>query len=222
MHRKQIGFTLVEILIVISIFAIITAGIIPFTTRYATERQLINAVEDLLSAIQLQQSNAAQGVNGSWYGVEFDNQNDVVTFFEVKNPQQCPITTTTLIRNASICNTETREFSQKLNRFGFDVQLTYGANPPEPNITEIVEARFNRSPRNQEIILHRDTAQQRTDLQRMRASMEIGTIKRILVFDGGNVCSEVVMSQTPPPCISPNGEIGGPKIGRIFLVEGNL
>lgn len=219
----QYGFSLIELLVVISIFAVITAGLIPFSLRQAAERQLIVAVEEVYSAIQLQQSNAAQGVNGSWYGAEFDSQNKKVILYEVQNPNECPITTNSLVLSTSHCTVLQREFfSNAINENGFETQLTYGTNPPEENIIQKVEARFNRGPYGQEVILYRDTSLQSSNLQRMRLAFELGDVKRILVIDGGNICNAQVLSHVPPQCITPGGLIGGSKIGRIFVVESTL
>lgn len=72
-HRKNNGFTLIEIIIVIAILIILVA--IPITSYYSIQKKsdLDNGAQEFVSILKVAQNKTLSSDNNSQYGVYFDN-----------------------------------------------------------------------------------------------------------------------------------------------------
>lgn len=77
--KKNFGFTLIELMVVISILALLAVGFFVNFKSFGEEAALKNAASDMQSALRLAQSNATAGVKcgssggSSWY-IQFSDR----------------------------------------------------------------------------------------------------------------------------------------------------
>lgn len=74
------AFTLIELLLVISLFALTSAIVVPFTINQVTRSQIDAQVDKLRSSIFLVQQNAYTGKNSGSFGIYFGS--DTYTVYE--------------------------------------------------------------------------------------------------------------------------------------------
>ncbi len=77
-HKK--GFTVVEILVAVSILALILSVVMPSFSKFRDTQALKTTAEDVFSAIDKARGNTLASVNSSEYGVHF--QSDKVVIFK--------------------------------------------------------------------------------------------------------------------------------------------
>jgi len=79
-EQKTKAFTLVELLVIIGIFAILMLLSAPVFRYFQSESDLINASEQVISVLRLAQSQTITSEGGSQYGVYFPSPNQYLLF----------------------------------------------------------------------------------------------------------------------------------------------
>lgn len=69
MNKK--GFTLVEIVIVLGIFAILAAAATPFLLSQVVKNRIASSAKQIVSALYIAQQNSYSGKSNASYGVQF-------------------------------------------------------------------------------------------------------------------------------------------------------
>ena len=77
--RKDSGFTLIEVMVVIGVIAILAALAVPNFNRWMPKRRLSAASQDILSAMQYTRSRALR--DNASVGLLFDDVNDTYSVF---------------------------------------------------------------------------------------------------------------------------------------------
>lgn len=98
------GITVVEILIVVAIFGILFAVVLPQFSSIKENQVLKNAVEDTLSVLHNAQSQSLASVNSSEYGVHFQSDRVILFAGQVFSAGAVDNKTTDIILPASISN----------------------------------------------------------------------------------------------------------------------
>jgi prepilin-type N-terminal cleavage/methylation domain-containing protein len=70
------GFTLVELILVIAIIAVLAAMAVPTIGTFANRTQTDSTTEEVVSALRYAQQKAMAGIQGSKFGVYFDDPNN--------------------------------------------------------------------------------------------------------------------------------------------------
>lgn len=73
------AFTLIEILISVSIMLLIIAVVVPPLTKNRQDKLLLQSTDDVVSLLNKARSDTLSSVNGEAYGIKFEN--DRVIFF---------------------------------------------------------------------------------------------------------------------------------------------
>lgn len=76
------GFNLIELIIVIAIFAIVAGGTMVALSGFLSDSQLSDHSKQIVYSIRKAQSNSIMRVKGSQWGVNFDSAVGVVTLFK--------------------------------------------------------------------------------------------------------------------------------------------
>lgn len=79
MFKFKKGFTILEILVVLSILALLVAIVLPSFKAIRSNQVLKSAISDVLSALDKARSQSFSSLNSSEYGVHFE-QNQIVIF----------------------------------------------------------------------------------------------------------------------------------------------
>lgn len=75
---KNKGISVIEILIVVSIIAVISAIIIPGFSEFRNQQELKNTTEDVLSLLNEARNNTISSKNSTTYGVHFESDKAVL------------------------------------------------------------------------------------------------------------------------------------------------
>lgn len=98
--RTQTGFTLVEMLIAVSIIALLTGILIPSFTGYTKNQNLRQAREKLKSDLRTAQNNAMTGANSTtvdFWGIRFSDDGTTYSLFRSVDTSDCA--TVDIVRN---------------------------------------------------------------------------------------------------------------------------
>lgn len=79
--NSQNGFTLIELILVVSIIAIIAAGSIPFLASFNQRSQGDAVAREVVSALRFAQQKAVASENDSQFGVYFDDPSNEFIIF---------------------------------------------------------------------------------------------------------------------------------------------
>lgn len=94
--KKDLGFTLIELMVVISILAILAVGFFVNFKSFGEEAALKNAASDIQSALRLAQSNATAGVKcgssgGASWSILLNDRSSVVLKCSTQAPSDSPV-----------------------------------------------------------------------------------------------------------------------------------
>lgn len=78
--KKKLGFTLIEVIIVISILTVISALIFPSLSKFRNNRILQNSAEDIVSLLNTAHADTVSSLNSTNYGVKVEQSR--VVYFE--------------------------------------------------------------------------------------------------------------------------------------------
>jgi len=81
LHKNKKGFSLIEIIISISILAIISSSVFAWFTGYQRQAELDSASKIIISALRDAQSRSTSGKDDKKWGVLFDSGNNKLTLF---------------------------------------------------------------------------------------------------------------------------------------------
>lgn len=229
--QKQSGFTLIEILFVVTVMALITVITIPQFVNFSEDRSLTDAVELIQTRLNLTRNNAATGVNGSWYGMYF-KKDSTIEEFEIRKPQNCseyqdPIRSSTGCYQDMGIKTVALPSSVKI-----DTLKLYLYNP-ETNVrqeilTDDIEIRFGRGQQAYFVAIvspYQTTSPQNSpEIYRAEIIMKTssGSLERKIVIEGGNICREPLPFGAINECSTVSGVNGGFTEGRMYIVEPSI
>lgn len=228
--NSENGFTLIEILIAVTIIALVTLVAMPQFVTVSQEKTLTSAVESVYNQMIIARNNSATGVNGSWYGI-YVEKNKQIEQFEVTKPEQCSIlkfpikatpdcTSVTQTKFISLPNS-TRISSIKLHYFNPDTNLE------QEFTSDKVEIRFGRGQSAYNIAINTPDAfsgpVNSPEIYRAEITFTSSAdpSEQKIVIDGGNICEKNIPSGTNN-CNMSSGIPGGLASGRIFIVQPSI
>jgi prepilin-type N-terminal cleavage/methylation domain-containing protein len=229
---KQLGFSLIEILIVITIIGILFSLSIPAYQNYIHEQSVIQTLNGIKTEMQTAMNKSSSGTNAHWYGLTFEsatavyaNNNTAYNTFEILNTEECPISISNIntppCSNSSHKTIETKTF---LTGVYLDHIWLYNNNGNHIDTVGSLDIRFNQSPNTNYIAFSSSTATPgfKADVVRSELVFKFNNAnnnhEKALVIDGGNICDQGTIIE-PTKC---SGDFsGGPKPGRFFIVNIN-
>lgn len=228
--NKQSGFSLIELLIVITIMGVIVTISLPSFRNFNQEKSLSNSINMVKDDIQFGINKSSSGVNGKWYGIAFESDSSskplnytFYTNFEIiaRNENNEVVCSPNIFDISKLPCSDPYHQQKKERKYSSGVKLDKivlfdkEANPID--YPSFIDVRFNQSPNSGQIII--GSTSTNSDLQAQIARAELiyrnENYERSLVIDGGNICDS---SQVDTSACNSN-LTGGPKPGRVFIVE---
>ncbi|GIW60894.1 MAG: hypothetical protein KatS3mg087_1960 [Patescibacteria group bacterium] len=221
---KQSGFSLIEIIIVIAIISLVSIIFIPQYLSFSERKELTTTAENLQNQLVQLQSQASNGVDGSWYGMTLAKPN-ILTTLRADDPAACSIYRNNLDSCSPtdlIKETTTLPATIKITRIEFGIYAEDGTR--SSSTADYVDIRFNNSPNAYHLLIHPQVGS-RPDLSEVVIELDYNSKHTLkLVAKGGNICHNIPGTTNQcdiPEITSTTGKkvLGGSKSGRIYLVN---
>jgi prepilin-type N-terminal cleavage/methylation domain-containing protein len=228
--NKQTGFSLIELLIVITIMGVLLTLSIPAYRNFSEEQSVNNAARMVKDDIQFGLNKSASGINAHWYGLKVQANSaatplfyDSYSTFEI-SPRDadkkvvCSPNLFDLTTPPCATNNFRKEVTKKYpTGVTLDTITLFDKEANAIDYPSFIDVRFNQSPRSGQIIIGSPLTSSTLQYQIARAELvyKNGTFQRSLVIDGGNICDETQLDKAA----CDNNLTGGSKPSRVFIVE---